>query len=363
MLQSVFTRASKPNNATTQATQKPGFGVHTSTDELLQLRYLAKDIRLETRKKSTSIVAGDSATNYRGRGMEFAEVRLYQPGDDVRNIDWRVTARTTETYTKLFQEERERPVYLVVDQRASMFFGSVTQFKSVYAATIASVLAWAALQNNDRIGALLFSDHHSKDLRARRGKHAVLRFIHELCELNQALSSPIAEAEHPQINENDSTGNVLDARALSADASGSIRSASSKVTLDTILTDIRRVARPGSAVFIISDFHDFSHDSEKSLALLGRHTETSLIHTYDPLEQQLPSAHSLTISDGKQRLSISAGANSFRKNFRQNWLDHQQQLQAAATNTGAKLIDCPVNIEPTDFIRNVFVNKKRKGGR
>ena len=251
-----------------------GDGVHVSVDELLNMRHLAKDITLETRRRSVAMMDGDSRSSFRGRGMEFSEVRPYQPGDDIRNIDWRVTARTQQTYTKLFQEERERPVYLLVDQRSSMFFGSQTQFKSVYAAKLAALIGWAALLNNDRLGALIFSDTEQTDSRARRGKHAVLAMLHQLQSYNEALNTPLSNTV--------------------------------KNSLVDMLTDVRRVAKPGSSVFILSDFHDYGEDCAEPLSMLARHCDVTAIQLYDTLESELPSAANyLTLSDGKQKIQVN----------------------------------------------------------
>jgi len=137
-------------------------GIVVDAATLIGLRKTAKEMSLNTRLKSRSSIDGSSRSALRGRGMEFSEVRHYQPGDDIRNIDWRVTARTQETYTKLFQEEKERPVYLLVDQRQPMFFGSKLQFKSVLAAKAAAAIAWTAFANRDRLGAIIWSANYSE---------------------------------------------------------------------------------------------------------------------------------------------------------------------------------------------------------
>ncbi|MBT5031007.1 MAG: DUF58 domain-containing protein, partial [Proteobacteria bacterium] len=127
-------------------------GIYVDLGLLLSSRGWARDLKLFARQAARAMLLGETRSKFRGRGMEFEEVRQYQPGDDIRNIDWRVSARTGGTYTKLFCEERERPVHIVVDQRNSMFFGSAQRFKSVLAAEVASALAWAALAGSDRIG-------------------------------------------------------------------------------------------------------------------------------------------------------------------------------------------------------------------
>ncbi|SMF40036.1 Uncharacterized conserved protein (some members contain a von Willebrand factor type A (vWA) domain) [Alteromonadaceae bacterium Bs31] len=306
-------------------------GVHVSVQHLLDLRYLAKDATLENTKRSSAIAEGDSKTNFRGRGMEFAEVRPYQPGDDVRNIDWRVTARTTQTYTKLFQEERERPVFIVVDQRCSMFFGSKHVFKSYAAAELASLIAWIALKNNDRIGTLIFNDVEQSDLRAKRGKHALLAFINKLQLFNSALSSPNPAGESCHLNQ--------------------------------IFTDIRRVAKPGSTIYFLSDFHDFDASCEESLSMLSRHTDVSLLSFFDPLEKSLPRNRELTISDSQNRLTIGAGSKDFSKKFTEDFANLQQGISRSCMNAGARLVNIDCSTDVSEHAKSLFLSPKLRGRR
>ncbi len=306
-------------------------GVYVSVQHLLDLRYLAKDATLENTRRSSAISEGDSKTHFRGRGMEFSEVRPYQPGDDVRNIDWRVTARTTQTYTKLFQEERERPVFIVVDQRCPMFFGSQHVFKSFAAAELASVISWIALKNNDRIGTLIFNDIEQSDLRAKRGKHALLAFINKLHQFNQALSSPNARA--------------------------------SKVTLKDIFTDIRRVAKPGSSIYFLSDFHDFDASCEESLVMLSRHTDVSLLSLFDPLEKTLPNNRELTISNSEDRLTIGTNVEQFSQKFAVDFESLQKRITRSCINAGARFISIDCGIDVSEHVKGLFLSSKRRGRR
>jgi len=309
---------------------KDSSGAYVSVDELLQLRHLAKDMTLEANKRSTAIVDGESRTSIRGRGMEFAEVRPYQVGDDIRNIDWRVTARTQKPYTKLFQEEKERPVYILVDQRSPMFFGSEKQFKSVLATKVAAVIAWAALNNNDRIGAMVFSDNEQTDSRARRGKHAVLAMLHQLFSFNQQLRSPAAS-------------NISN-------------------TLVDMLNDLRRVAKPGSAVYIISDFHDFNDACKEPLSVLARHTDVSVFHVYDMLERQLPIAHALSISDGVEKLKIAGQPDNFQHAFTQLFDKTRDAVATAAMHAGVSFASLSTGKDLSNLVRDVFASRKSKRG-
>ena len=224
-------------------------GVYTTTEELINLRQLGKELNLSIKRPSQALMSGAVKTQYRGRGMEFAEVRPYQAGDDIRTIDWRVTARTQTPYTKLFQEERERPVFVMIDQRSPMFFGSRSIFKSVYATYIAAAIGWSAHNNNDRIGALIFGDNEQGDIRAKRGKKAVLELLMQLTTFNQKLTSPIP--------------------------------ATRPIDLASMLKEVRRIAKPGSAVYILSDFHDYDWHCTDQLSTISRHSELTALHLSD----------------------------------------------------------------------------------
>lgn len=253
--------------------------------------------------------------------MEFEEVRPYQAGDDIRTIDWRVSARTGGTYTKLFCEEHERPVHVVVDQRNSLFFGSNAQFKSVLAAEVACAIAWAALAGSDRIGGQIISDYQERDIRAKRNKQAVLKFIHDLIELNSAL--PIGHFENQTSN-----------------------------TIANTLEECRRITRPGTAIFIISDFHDFDDVAAKALSNLGRHSDITLIQITDPLEQQLPNGK-VSISNGIDRLAVSLNAD-LKSIYLEELENRQHQLQQAAIRARAYFMQLSTNQSARHCLTRIF---------
>lgn len=159
-------------------------GAKTNLKQLIDLRYRAGELNLFARHKAQSQLAGNVKTSFRGRGIDFEEIRHYQPGDDIRSIDWRVTARTGEAHTKLYQEERERPVLVVTDQRPSMIFGTQCCFKSVQAAEVASLLCWAALGQNDRVGGLVFNGQQHQEIRPARSKSSVLQLLSAIHKYN-----------------------------------------------------------------------------------------------------------------------------------------------------------------------------------
>lgn len=252
--------------------------IYCQAEDLFAMRPLGQQLRLGAPRTSHSLMAGNVRTRYKGRGMSFSEVRPYQPGDDIRSIDWRVTARTQKPYTKLYEEERERPVFILLDMRSSMFFGSQHQFKCVYAAQIAAGLAWAACAAGDRIGAMILSDQGEWDLRPKRGKNAVLTLIHAMVAANQSLSNPAAQSTR---------------------------------SLTTFLEDAQRIIKPGAMVYVISDGHD-AQGITPPLSTLARHADIHFVQVYDALEAALPAKGSYSVSDGEQRTFLSGKVASQR---------------------------------------------------
>lgn len=314
------------NPETAAASQSKPQGVYSELDSLLKTRQTASKLNLSFARPSKALMSGPIRTRYKGRGMEFEEVRIYQPGDDIRTIDWRVTARTRVPHTKLFQEEREKPVLLLVDQRSNMFFGSQRCFKSVYATHLAATLGWAAINNNDRIGAFIFGDSEQRDIRPKRSKHAQLGLLHEMLKFNQALTSPIAQG--------------------------------TRTALCDILSDARRVAKPGTKVFIISDFYDFNQACEKPLYLLSQHNDVVLFHVYDLLEKTWPDAAQLYVSNGNHRMPVDGGANRFQKRYQKQFEHHRNALRVNANRLAISLVDTCTTEDPDRLLSSLFGRSK-----
>ena len=279
-------------------------GIVTDLGRLLRSRHWAQSLQLFSRQAARSMLLGNVKSRYRGRGMEFEEVRRYQPGDDIRTIDWKVSARAQGTFTKLFCEERERPCHILVDQRSSLFFGSTGLFKSVLAAELAGGLAWAALAGGDRVGGQVIGDYLELDNRSRRNRQAVLRFLHDIHELNSALVDPTQESQQD------------------------------KNRLSTSIEECRRITRPGTAVFVISDFQDFDQDAAKALSNLGKHTDVSLFRVSDPMEKTLALKGDLAISDGDKSARVRVSTRVQRA-YRDKLEQHNALLKAAAVQARA----------------------------
>lgn len=241
---------------------------------------------------------GQYVSTFKGRGMEFDESRPYQPGDDIRAMDWKVTARTGTAHSKVFREERERPVLLWVDYRQPMQFATQQHFKSVLAAKVAALLAWSAAHHGDRLGGLIFSEDAHAELRPSRGKSASLHFIKQL-------------AQHPAWQ------HTPDADALQNSAE----------TAAISLGRLQQVSKPGSLIFLISDFRNMNELAWSRVSQLGRNADIVLISIHDPLEEQLPPAGIYKISDGNSELNLNTYNRQQREQYQQRYLTQQEALK------------------------------------
>lgn len=274
--------------------------------------------------------------------MEFDEVRRYQAGDDIRTIDWKVTARADGTYTKLFREERERPCHLIVDQRDSLFFGSTGQFKSVLAAELAVALGWAAFSAGDRVGAQIIGKQTEIDIRARNSRKAVMKLVHDLHQINNELLFP--EIHH----QSESNRNTF--------TKGQSTQQDLPKSLAEHLEESRRILRPGSAVFLISDFYDINEASTSALSKLAKHVDLTLIQITDPLEQSLPCEGVLPISDGQQIASVRLNKRVTQR-YQESLTTRDQQVNKVAARTGSRLIQASTRSNARRTLTGVYQTK------
>jgi uncharacterized protein (DUF58 family) len=264
-----------------------GDGIHLTADELIALRPRCHALRLPMRQAAASALAGAYRSRFRGRGVDFLESRYYQPGDDIRNMDWRVTARTGKPHTKVFQEERERPVLIVLDAGPSLFFGTRRRLKSVAAGQLAAAVAWAAVRRGDRIGGFLFARGRHRELRPAGGRRGAMRVI-------QGLVDWLQPEQH-------------DGRRTEP--------------LSHALERVRHTVRPGSLVVIISDFFGLDAGCERHLSRLRQHNDVIGCQVLDDAEHRLPSGH-YPISDGEQVAMLDTTRSSERSRYEAMSLRH-----------------------------------------
>lgn len=269
--------------------------------DLLAQRQHAGSVDLASRRRVFTDLAGTHLSGFRGRGMEFEEHRRYVPGDEIRSIDWRVTARTGHTHVRNYREERERPVILACDLRAPMWFGSQGCFKAVLAARVAARFAWAASANGDRVGGLCLHAQHSES-RPASGQRGVMRLFRLLCD------APPAAVQMPPLSQ--------------------------------LVEELRRIARPGALIVVISDFHDFDSRGQQGLSMIGRHCELILGLVSDPLERQAPrpGLYPTRASDGKTAI-LNARDGRTRERWSRQFAQRQEQVRALAYACRAQYLD------------------------
>ncbi len=293
-------------------------GAYVELSDLLALRHRPAPSQQRTSLRRGH-QAGSRLSKLRGRGVDFSEVRLYQPGDDVRSIEWRVTARKNKPHTKVFREERERPTLVVVDQSQSLFFGSRVRLKSVAGAELGANAAWRALAHNDRVGGLVLGNAHTPVHKPLRSVKAVARLLADLAQQNQALSrhSRLLNPAHYRDS----------------------------------LQRIRRLAPNSFRIVLISDFltgTDAWHDVVPNLA---RHNDLTLVRIADPLERTLPMAERYSITDGSERWQFHSGNRRLRAAYADQFERRDQALRSLCANHAARFISVMTDDDPAvDFL-------------
>lgn len=314
-LSSIPSRSSRPS------VQSSGVLVTITLEELVQLKAEARGFSFLPRQPVTSLLAGRHASRLRGRGLAFEELRHYIQGDDVRTIDWKATARLRTTYVRVYTEERERPVLLVVDQRRPMFFGSRRAMKSVTAAELAALAAWRVLRTGDRVGGIVFNEAEIKDIRPHRSETQVLRILHEVVRLNHAL------AEKP--------------------------GAAGAVTLNHALEAAHRRAHHDHLVVLISDFDGADEETQRLATLIAAHNDMLAVAIYDPLGASLQPRPGMFVEAGGERVPLPLEAGfpaAFQRAFSQRldeWTDIFRALQVP-------VIPISAAEPPADQLRSFF---------
>jgi uncharacterized protein (DUF58 family) len=286
------------------------------TKELLKK---VRKIEIKTRRLSDHIFGGEYHSTFKGRGMTFSEVRQYQFGDDVRNIDWNVTARYNEPFVKVFEEERELTMMLMVDISGSELFGTTTQFKSEIVTEIAATLAFSATQNNDKIGLILFSDEIELYIPPKKGRSHVLRIIRELIEF---------EPKSRQTN------------------------------IEEALKFLSNVMKKKAIVFVLSDF--ISENYSQTLKITsGRHDVTG-IRVYDKHEESIPNLGMVQMQDEEsgELMLVNTSSKKIRNNYAKFYKEKVDYFKESFTKAGAGTIDCRID---ESYVKKLLGYFKRRG--
>ncbi|MDX1561280.1 MAG: DUF58 domain-containing protein [Gammaproteobacteria bacterium] len=327
---SAAARSSKILTPTGQGGSESSAGLsptRVSLSELIQLRPTGEMIKLSA-PRIRAFTAGGHLSPFKGRGVEYDESRPYQEGDDLRTIDWRVTARTGKPHTKVFREERNRPVIVWLDLGESMMFATQGAYKSVVAARAAAIVTWSAVANGDQLGGLVFDPSDHAELRPRLGRRAALRLL-------QLIAAH--EGWRDGRRDNGGTG---DAAAF-----------------EHALGRLLRVARPGSLVWLCSDFVGQGPDFARQITQLASHGDVNLLHVYDPIEAELPPPGRYRINMGKKTLTIDTSDTELRRRFQADFAARCEQLAGLGRLPGVKLVSCASNEDPAAVLRRHFARR------
>lgn len=311
-------------NKTNQVKAVAQEGVVANLNDLSQLRYQAANLLLSNMSRVKSAQSGDFESALKGRGIEFDQVRQYQPGDDIRHMDWRVTARTGRPHIKEYREEKERPVFICVDMSSSMFFGSKVRFKSVLAAHIASLLGWSAILNGDKLGGIIFNEKIHSELRPLSREKAISRFNQHLAKYSKM---PIQQ--------------------------------SSTDVLSMALMRLQAVTKPGCLIVIISDFLTTGPAFQKYIARLKRHNEILMCHVSDGLEKEPPPYGYYSISDGEREIVLDTSDFNVREQYRTQYLERIDNLSSILRSNHIPLLLFDTKDDPYDILRLSFARRAR----
>ncbi|MFI5222309.1 MAG: DUF58 domain-containing protein [Bacteroidia bacterium] len=288
------------------------------TQEILKK---VRKIEIKTRGLSSHIFSGEYHSAFKGRGMTFSEVREYVPGDDIRAIDWNVTARFNHPFVKIFEEERELTVIILIDVSASGEFGTTKQFKKDLITELCAVLSFSAIQNNDKIGVIFFSDKIEKFIPPKKGKTHILRIIRELIEF---------------------------------------RPENKKTNISEALRYVINVIKKKSIVFVISDF--IGKDFEDALKLANRKHDIVALQIYDPRENELPDAGIIHLRDAEtgDLLEVDSSNASVRKKFNQWSQQKEKYLNNAFAKSGVDWAKLRTDENYVHQLMRLFKNRGRK---
>lgn len=257
-------------------------GVYTSLDELVRIQYRARGFTFLPRQPVHSLLTGRHASRMRGRGLNFEELRGYAPGDDIRSIDWKVTARTGEPHVRVYTEERDRPALLVVDQRMSMFFGTRVNMKSVTAAELAAAGAWRVLDQGDRVGAVVFDDGDVVDVRPLRSADTVHRILRAIVDKNRALRAESTARRNPAM-------------------------------LNEVLRQVSHLVGHDYIIALFTDFDGADGETRRLVTRLAQANDVIAFPVYDPIATEIPESANLVVSDGELQVELSTAKGSTRK--------------------------------------------------
>ncbi len=300
-----------------------GNGIHVTTQELVALEGRARDLAFIQRARSHQQLAGRMQSSVRGRGLIFEELREYLPGDDVRAIDWRVTARTRKPVVRVYGEEKERPAIVVVDQRINMFFGSRFAMKSVAAAQAAMLAAWRILGSGDRVGGFVFNDEDISEIKPHRSRNAVIALADRIAERNGMLKSTYAGVPSPE-------------------------------ALDKVLRQVAGVAHHDFLLVVVSDYDGHGDTTRQLLLELSSRNDVICLLIYDPFMLELPTTGDIVVSGGALQAELSFRQAGVRQSIDNFARDRGRELREWQRQLGLPMLPISTAEEVAPQLRSLL---------
>lgn len=301
--------------------------IFVSLNDLLKMEHLSRGFSLlASKQKVRSILGGKHASKLRGRGLDFEEVRNYVAGDDIRNIDWKVTARTQKTHTRVYSEEKEKPALIIVDQSKSMFFGSQKKTKSVVAAEIAALTAFKVLKEGDRVGGVVFADKGIDIIYPKRDRKNILRFLEKIVTRNQEL---------------------IDSEPIEFDKA-----------LNAVLSKVKNIVTHDFLVVIISDFHRYNPDIIKFISRLSLHNDVILTKVYDPMEKMIPESK-IIAGDKNHQLLLDGEEKKLRDRFKNAFTDDFEKFKEQMKKHRIPVISVDTVTDTDMQLKEIFKSNRK----
>lgn len=297
--------------------------VHVTLPELVRLKGHAKGFSFLPRQPVHSVLAGRHGSRLRGRGLDFEELRHYQDGDDPRAMDWLATARLNSPYVRVYTEERDREVLLLVDQRLSMFFGSRRAMKSVVAAEVAALAAWRVTALGDRIGAVVFSDDEIREIRPGARTPAVMQILAAVVSLNARLKAR-------------SDGNAPHG------------------ILNDVLRRATRLIRHDGLICLIGDATGANAESRRLVTRLTEHNDVIVMLVYDPLEAALPDVGRAVVANGAAQIEVDTGRRDLRSGLAEGFADLRSRIEGLSRERRIPLLPLSTDRPPSEQLREIL---------
>ena len=279
--------------------------IYAQLPELIKLQFQAKGFSFLPGQPVNSILTGRHSSKLRGRGLNFEELRHYRAGDDIRTMDWKVTNRTKKPHVRVYTEERERNVIMLVDQRVSMFFGSEERMKSVVAAEAAALVAWRVLASGDRIGAVIFNDDSVVHIPPKRSKSNVIKILSTITDFNQRLK--VGRTSEPE-------------------------------RLQQALDQAARTLSHDALLILVGDGAGWNQQATDRVRRLSQHNDIIALKIFDPAEEQLPELDHILVSDGRQQVEITGTPDKLRDKFQQQYDSNLGLIRTELNKYGVPLI-------------------------